>query len=273
MSDTKKIPEIKMTDDYDLFKKYGCNRPVSEQRVLEMVIDPTFPEKFPTCPIIVNKEYRIIDGQHRFTAAQKIPCPVYYIMDPEANVEDIRIRNIQMAPWTLSDYVHFHADTKPEYKRLLEYRNKYKVPYTSLNSVINRLTLNSRVKFNISLKKGTFTFAGTEDMVKEFMDEFTESIVDIRNAKGALEASFLTMEMQIGELAVIFQENKKKFQKIMKNCVICSIPFIDSRRKDIVRSNFERIYLWKNKRVNEAILDELKSLNKVHSQPEMTLFQ
>jgi len=72
-----KLAEVKSTKDYDLFKMINYNREVMKPRIDKIV--ESIKEYGFILPILVNKEFMIVDGQHRFEAAKKAGSEVSYI--------------------------------------------------------------------------------------------------------------------------------------------------------------------------------------------------
>jgi hypothetical protein len=80
------IPQINYTREYEKFKLFDANRPLSAIHVEHISQHKDFVENFPTCPIIVNEQFYIIDGQHRFEAAKSLDCGIFYIIQPNGRV-------------------------------------------------------------------------------------------------------------------------------------------------------------------------------------------
>lgn len=63
-------------------------------------------------PIVVDKEHRIIEGQHRVAAAIETGTPVKYIVeDRDVDIELIQRLNSTQSKWKDIDYVQSRADT------------------------------------------------------------------------------------------------------------------------------------------------------------------
>jgi hypothetical protein len=81
-------------------------------------------------PILVNENFEIIDGQHRFVAARELEEPIYFVIRPGLRVTDARTMNILHRNWTIDDYARSYATTDPNYQKYLELREDYGFSHT-----------------------------------------------------------------------------------------------------------------------------------------------
>lgn len=98
------------TNDYNLFSLKNNNRPICKKHV-DLLAKKIY-EKNHTkdCPILVNKNYEIIDGQHRFEACKKLNLPIYFIMTFEEDDDRLMIEmNVVKKTWVINDYINFYA--------------------------------------------------------------------------------------------------------------------------------------------------------------------
>lgn len=98
------------TTDYQQFQILDANRDINRGHVelLKRSIEE-HPHLAQAQPVLVNEDMAIIDGQHRFTAAQEMGLPVYFNLVPGLNVSDALTMNITQRGWTLQDYVKHYA--------------------------------------------------------------------------------------------------------------------------------------------------------------------
>ena len=156
------MTSIKNTTDYGQFKTMGGNRVVDHNHVeglrQAMVANP---EWFATQPAVVNENGFIIDGQHRWKAAQLAELPFYFIQVKGLGLEAAREMNIRQKKWTLQDYAKSFADSgREDYKKILELQKKY--PRLSLGVLIVACTGNHDYSLTRQFKAGTFTIDDVE---------------------------------------------------------------------------------------------------------------
>ena len=66
---------------YEQFNLIGFNRPICEKNLTKLVSLNEEKNRFHLFPIVVDKSFNIIDGQHRFEACKKMHTPIYYVVD------------------------------------------------------------------------------------------------------------------------------------------------------------------------------------------------
>jgi hypothetical protein len=122
---------IHQTTNYKQFKFFPSNREIVPHKVEESILKKNM---LSTHPIIVDPEFRIIDGQNRFTVAQKHKLPIYYLMSDEISEEDIPQCQVQRT-WDLKNYLKFYLDKTPEYAFINEIVKDYHLPLYFIVSV------------------------------------------------------------------------------------------------------------------------------------------
>ena len=79
---------IQESTDYKKFKFVRFNRPVDDSN-LKNLMDLTKKEnRLSYYPIIVDKNYYILDGQHRYLTSRLLKLPVYFIRNPDLAKKD-----------------------------------------------------------------------------------------------------------------------------------------------------------------------------------------
>lgn len=129
---TKKQPEILMTKSYGMFHLLNFNRSLRKLRRLRESI--TNNGIWSHCPIEVDQQNNVLDGQHRLILCEELGLPVYYIRVVDVVLktnEDrknyIKQRNNTQQPWALFDHVHSESTTNPHYKEIEEFQERYKL--------------------------------------------------------------------------------------------------------------------------------------------------
>lgn len=72
---------IMQSSDYDQFKMINFNRPVCKKNLGKLIKLNEQQNRFHLFPIVVDQEFNIIDGQHRFEACKELSSPVFYVTD------------------------------------------------------------------------------------------------------------------------------------------------------------------------------------------------
>ena len=100
------------TKDYSKFVlDNNYNREVDEKHVKKIVKSiNTYGDQGAVFPIVVDNNFKVIDGQHRFTARKELGKVIYYIMDIELDSKVLGGINDAMKKWTKNDFVDVASD-------------------------------------------------------------------------------------------------------------------------------------------------------------------
>lgn len=133
----KVIASVYETEDYSMFKELENNRDVTRLRAEKLIA--SFSEKEILNPIVVNEQMEIVDGQGRLEALKSLGRPIKFIVAPGANIEDCRRMNEYNTKWTTMNFVvSFASSGNENYKRLLEVREKTKLPFSLILRLVNQ---------------------------------------------------------------------------------------------------------------------------------------
>lgn len=138
--------QIQCTQDLNIFQFTKKNRNVRVGHVERLVQSLKEHGFRPSCPIIVNSQMEVIDGQHRLEAARKAGGPVYFVIDDEMTAADW---NKMRASWQTSDYLSHFSGT-PAYDFLFDLSLETEIPASVLIGIctIGTDIRATRSKFN-----------------------------------------------------------------------------------------------------------------------------
>lgn len=96
-------------------------------------------------PVLVNENYEILDGQHRFMACKELNIPFEYVVQKNASPEMILNLNTTQRSWGAGDYVKFYANQvgNQAYKNLYSFMQEYKLSASVALSLMGRQTSGS----------------------------------------------------------------------------------------------------------------------------------
>lgn len=127
-----KTTQIFQTTDYNKFRLSSENRNISLAATKKMMASMSQNGWLPAYPMhVVSRDGKlvIIDGQHRFTVAQKLGIPALYVVckdNPDMSISDI---NIAQKPWNNVDFANSHANKgNVNYTMLLEFATRHHLP-------------------------------------------------------------------------------------------------------------------------------------------------
>jgi hypothetical protein len=159
-ANTQKVGEVLKTYDLSIFKQLPGNRPpnlLHIKRLRQSMID----HGVLMCPIIVNENMEVIDGQHRLLAAQGLDgVPIYYIKAENYRLEQVHTLNMNQKNWSKKDFVDGYAEMGLEayikLKRFIEVNKDF-----VFDSCIHLVNQNASISHflrdkNNAIENGTF---------------------------------------------------------------------------------------------------------------------
>ena len=106
-----KIPEkdtykIQSTFNYGQFQFIEGNRDIDHEDRIEKSIRKS---GLLVQPILVNQQMQIIEGQNRYMACRNLGLPVYYVIQNDIGLEEVKSLNSASKNWTNRNYIHSFA--------------------------------------------------------------------------------------------------------------------------------------------------------------------
>lgn len=100
-----KVPRIQVEHDHSKFKMLPYNRDINRRNVGNLIKLLKEKNQSHLFPIVVNKDFEVIDGQHRLIALEELNLPVFYIQDNNTGnkIKDIYRMNIAGKKHSLKD--------------------------------------------------------------------------------------------------------------------------------------------------------------------------
>ena len=177
----KEIGKLYTTTNYHIFKYYDHNR-VIDQKNVERLKKSILENKGLLQPVLVDKDFYVVDGQHRVTACKEVGMPVIFNqLDRAYTIEEVQeIQRIRQA-WKIEDYVESEVKRGENdcYEVLLEYSKKYSLPLNLTAAIFLGTTKNVKTQ----LITGNFHF--TPKQKQEAFIVF-KKLNDIREAIGIM---------------------------------------------------------------------------------------
>lgn len=133
-----KDTEVIETREYNVFILDKLNRPISDDKVNFFVrqfkADHFFMKEFPA---IVDNNFVILDGQHRFEAVKRLSLPFYFRVSDTLTIDDVT--NIQVnAGWSPADYLHSYVQQgKMPYIITHRFVERYEIPVSTAVRILS----------------------------------------------------------------------------------------------------------------------------------------
>jgi len=178
------------TKEYSKFKFLSKNREIKNNNF--NIVEKSILQKnlLHLAPIIVDKNFFVIDGQHRLRIAEKHGLDIYYEIHEDFKSEDLILLNNQLQ-WQTEDYLRFYVNSGNE--NYIKFENFMRRYNTSFKVTFVLLFGNSHVYS--SFKKGELIFPNDEEIEKIVSTyDFVKDIINIvrpkiLGPKGFLESS------------------------------------------------------------------------------------
>lgn len=130
---------IKKTKDYSKFQKLKGNREPDVTHIRRLMKSITANNMLATNPIIVTKDFYVIDGQHRLSAAQQLDIDIYYaVSEEDLNLRDVVLLNDTNKRWLLEDFVDSYIKLGyEEYQTWKQFAKKYSLRLTTAATLLS----------------------------------------------------------------------------------------------------------------------------------------
>lgn len=171
-NDDEIVGFIYETKDYSKFKRIDGNRAVDHPQT---IINSIKKHGVLNCPINVNEEFGVADGQNRVLAFEQLGLPVRYIISAGIGIKECQAMNSGQKNWTSEDFVNSYAESGDErYIALKKARENHKtLTYelllivanggVALQSNYNQMIADMRIKYHSPTYK--------EEAVLDFLED------------------------------------------------------------------------------------------------------
>lgn len=168
--------KIRTTYNYSKFKFFESNRDLKPRNVSRLMESM---KQIGVCkdkPIMVDKNFNVLDGQHRLEACKRLELPVYYIFS-NYKESDIPTMNASQENWKTEDYIKYHAiKGVSSYKLLLEIQNKCHATLSGIMAALDCID-------NKAIKDGSFTLFGDSDELAKIVEDRLDLCYKIRGKR------------------------------------------------------------------------------------------
>lgn len=162
---------MERTTNYDQFKLLDYNRKIDQKHVQFLKKLIQIKNRLEFCPIMVNENYEVLDGQHRLQAAKELGLPIWYEVKKSSKPEDVYLLNYGHKPWNVEDAIHYYSEMGVKsYILITEFLRKNKITtsdflsfYYSNGGYFYRLVKNGA--FNITQEELT----GIQEIIDKFL--------------------------------------------------------------------------------------------------------
>lgn len=201
---------VHVTEDYNLFNKLEGNRMVNHKKVnkIKEAIEIEGIDILKYAPIIVDENFKILDGQHRFQVCKDLKRPVHFIQVNEMGIKEVAKINSNSTNWAVDDYLSTYCKLEKEaYLKVRELKGIYKANTLLIATMIHHGKIRER-DIKEDFIDGTLTMIFLEwaierlDLLKSFT-HYTERPFSNRFAQAVdklVEGGLYDHEMMLDQL-------------------------------------------------------------------------
>lgn len=190
-----KIANIMATRNYGLFRFVEGNRPIDNHfmKIVKMI------ETVGTlwCPVLVNENFEIVDGQHRFEAFKFLNLPVIYVVQAGIGETEISAMNTVSKNWDANNWINYYANASSQQKQDYKFLQALKKMFPGYSPTVYDMTINGNVSGggNQRVKDGTYevTLEQYNDATKilSWLDKFKTFVAGVSGKKEYLHKALV----------------------------------------------------------------------------------
>jgi len=125
------INHIYSTFDYSKFRLIFGNRELKRTKVIKLRDEMKQNNRVSSYPIIVNSNFQIIDGQHRFVALVELGFEICYVVDDTFDIKSIAKSNTMPDKWKSDNYLSAYRELGIEsYDTFANFMETYDTNFT-----------------------------------------------------------------------------------------------------------------------------------------------
>ena len=187
--------KIYFTRLYDQFKTLKGNRAINQKKIAKIIkdIESGF-NMLPFCPIVVDNEMNVIDGQHRLQVSIKLQENVYYVICKPTTLPQVAKLNSRTERWKTEDFINCYIEQGvKDYETLKDFLNLYKLPkFVTLSLLQENLVTSNTTIINEAFENGQFKANYTEEAT-----DFAKFIYKFKFYKKFTAAHFISALYQL----------------------------------------------------------------------------
>lgn len=206
--------KIKKSSDYHKFRFMADNRRINKSHLLKL--KESMKTNYLFTVIIVNENYEVCDGQHRFIACRDLGLPIYYVVCKGYGIKEVTTYNSQTSNWSTKNYLDSYVANKyPSYINYQIFQKKYGFPH---RANILLLCGEDYRTHEVHFKKGNFKINDIKKAVTyaERILKCAQYYKDYKR-KNFIGAMYKLLQKEVFSMEEFLQKLKLK-SSMMKNC-------------------------------------------------------
>jgi hypothetical protein len=244
------------TKDYNKFSFFDENREAraNSKHVSDLVKCLLQHNFLKTQPIKVTKDFKIVDGQHRFLAAKKAGVEIYYVFDDRDPYKVMIEANTYVKAWGTKDFIRFSAKRgNKNHEIMINAVTLYGLPVVVLGIFALDDGQEIEMKFRKWLKSEEFVI-GDEENFKLLCEVYTQFIAIVqRNTSKSL--FYIKSERAAKAFKILCSHPDFDKERLLKNMDICPHLIEQQLNVGAYVQMFEKVYNYHQR--NKLSLTEI----------------
>lgn len=237
---------LQETKKYEMFKNLECNRPLHEGNVKKIQKSIMKKNLLAERPILVDKNYHVIDGKHRLEVARRMGVSIWYQVTDKADVKDMILLNNNLKTWNIPSYLNYYAKEGLEHYVALE--NFVKKHQIDVNVALHLLNANRDSGFYSEFKEGGYEFPDHEDCLRAIEKKRQiDEIVDFIKKKTSGNKVYLDRVTFYSALVSFVEKENFSYDVFFKKLQYKLSLIRPCSKRGEYLAIFKEIYNWKNK--------------------------
>jgi hypothetical protein len=236
--------EVKETTDFSIFKGHDNNRVINTAYVRRLAESIKGNNLLRYRPILVDKDYKVLDGQHRLCAAKHLNVPIYYQMKDHSDEQDIVTLNIHQKSWTMEDWLNFHYNQgNPHYVNMKNFCIESGKTISSMFRIFQALAQQK------SFKGGQFRFPSPEkiEIIKGSLQTANEIIFHVKPFMLSKESIVMREKFQEGLTVLLIEYPKIDIEYLKSKLIETSDAIRTCPNVDSYKQLIKEIYNYRRK--------------------------
>jgi len=207
--------KIHSTTNYEQFHFFKGNRLATLESVPKALLESIQQKNMlESHPILVDRDFYVVDGQNRLRAAEKLGLPIFYVIDEKIEEQDIPLCQIQKN-WTIANYLGYYKESNADYEFLYDISERYHfrnhIPFLIRHSYSTSTSATS------AFRKGKFKISKDRNKLKKTYERIAEIRDEIVRHKPGTYISGQTLEAFWSLVNDQNYEHENMMYKIEKN--------------------------------------------------------
>lgn len=234
------------TTEYSVFNFMPGNRPVSERHVLNLIESINSQNLLRYKPILVDRNFRVIDGQHRLEAAKRLNLHIFYMVIDSSSYKTCGTINNATENWRYNDYLeNFSKNGHKDYIKFRDFQDKYNITKTKLTYLLSD---NQQKMLKKDFKIGEFRIIDDLDEVTVRLNKIKDIISFLNQILLTEKKSFLQTDSFWKALCILLLDKEIDIERLKEKLTIKKLSISQmSGYKDYL-ALLTDIYNWKTKK-------------------------